>query len=118
MISRENIDRVRAAASFSFLPPIPSFLPNAFWQWQQWQRPHGWLVMWALEWRRPAFGSSGTHFLLCPDCKGRGDGTRFGYHAYSTDSAIRFKLGAVPICLRCEGTGLVLAGHGGRSPIP
>lgn len=64
MISREDTDRVKAAASFSFLPPIPSFLPNAFWQWQQWQRPHGWLVMWALEWRRPAFGSSGTHGRL------------------------------------------------------
>lgn len=46
-----------------------------------------------------------THFLLCPDCKGAAG-------LNSGDEEMRSR------CPRCEDTGLVLAGHGGRSPIP
>lgn len=53
----------------------------------------------------------GTHFLLCPDCKGSGEDRRY------LKPGEAFRLGPCP-CSRCETTGLVLAGHGGRSPIP
>lgn len=48
-----------------------------------------------------------TRFLICPDCMGSGN------RDYGKQSFI-----AITSCMKCLNSGLVLAGHGGRAPVP
>lgn len=53
-----------------------------------------------------------TRFLPCPTCGGLGN----AHKTQEVPSTITFN--SVIACQKCRCTGLVLAGHGGRDPLP